>query len=178
MDHQNIIDALDMNEGIFRHILAPDLPMDILWRPAEDKWNLLEIVCHLRDEEIYDFRSRTEHVLEYPDMPMPKINPLNWVVEHEYAEQNFLEVVTEFIRERKHSINWLNNLHKPSWKNIYHHETLGELSAEKFLANWLAHDYLHIRQINRMHYLHLQSTSGTDLSYAGDYGPGWKKRTN
>jgi DinB superfamily len=172
MDHQKIIEALEMNEGIFRHILAPDLPMDIHWRPKPGKWNLLEVACHLRDEEVFDFRSRTEHVLEYPELPMPTFNPLDWIIDHKYAEQDFLTVVTDFIRERKSSIQWLQGLKNPEWKNVYEHPKIGAMSAELFLTNWLAHDYLHIRQINRMHYHFLKEFTGINLQYAGDYGPG------
>lgn len=46
------------------------------------------------------------------------------------------------------------------------------MSAKLFLTNWLAHDYLHIRQVNRMRYLYLKTQTGIPLDYAGDYGPG------
>jgi hypothetical protein len=36
-------------------------------------------------------------------------------------------------------------------------------------ANWLAHDYLHIRQILRLKYEYLKSISEEDLSYAGEW---------
>lgn len=102
MDNQQIIDALEMNVGVFRHLLAPDMPMDIYWRPAPDKWNLLEVVCHLRDEEVLDFRSRTEHVLEYPEMPMPMFNPADWVIQHKYAERDYIEVLMDFSGSERH----------------------------------------------------------------------------
>jgi hypothetical protein len=38
-----------------------------------------------------------------------------------------------------------------------------------FLHNWLAHDYLHIRQIIRIKYDYLKKTSGEILLYAGEW---------
>jgi hypothetical protein len=44
---------------------------------------------------------------------------------------------------------------------------LGRLSAGTFLSNWLAHDYLHIRQIIRLKYQYLQRQTRESLDYAG-----------
>lgn len=44
------------------------------------------------------------------------------------------------------------------------------MSRELMLANWLAHDYLHIRQINFTLWSYLdQKTSSTGLDYAGKW---------
>ncbi|MBI1307381.1 MAG: DinB family protein [Bacteroidetes bacterium] len=170
MDAEQIIDALELNEGVFRHLLAPDSPMDVFWKPEEKKWCLLEIVCHLKDEEVLDFRSRTEHILEYPELPMPEIDPPAWVERHSYLQQDFLHVLQDFIKERRHSVIWLRELENAHWEKVYHHADFGEITAFRMLANWLAHDYLHIRQINRLRYQYLKEKSGVDLDYAGDYG--------
>ena len=172
MDVQSIIDSLEFNEGVFRYILAPDSPLDVHWKPYPEHWNLLEITCHLLDEEVYDFRSRTEHVLEYPEMPMPAIVPALWVTRHHYAERDYMTVLNDFIRERNKSTEWLNALKNPQWENTYQHPKLGGLTARYFLTNWLAHDYLHIRQANRLRYLYLRDVAGVDLNFAGDYGQG------
>jgi hypothetical protein len=41
------------------------------------------------------------------------------------------------------------------------------MSARLFLHNWLAHDYLHIRQINRLKFAYLKAHSDISLDYAG-----------
>jgi len=43
------------------------------------------------------------------------------------------------------------------------------MSAKFILANWLAHDYLHIRQITRLKYDYLQDIPNENLSYAGNW---------
>ena len=43
------------------------------------------------------------------------------------------------------------------------------MSAENILANWLAHDLLHIRQITTLHWEYLSNMSESNLSYAGDW---------
>lgn len=168
-DHQAIIKELERNRGVFYHLLSNKSPEEYLWRPAPDKWNLLEITCHLYDEEREDFRARLQHVLETPTSPMPPINPVTWVVERDYAGQDFDTMVSKFLEERENSLAWLSSLVSAPWENVYQHPTLGPLTAKKFLSNWLAHDYLHVRQINRYNYGYLQQQVMEDLSYAGEW---------
>ncbi len=137
MNQTAIINALARNRQVFKHLLS-DLPKETyMWKPSADKWCLLEIVCHLYDEEREDFRARVKHVLETPEKSFPPFDPIGMVKTRNYIKQNYHEMVVNFLSERTLSVDWL------------------------------AHDYLHIRQITRLKYQFLQSQSGEDLSYAG-----------
>ena len=156
---------LDLYESLFK-ALEEDL---ILWRQAPEKWCLLEIVCHLYDEERDDFRFRTKWVLERPGELPPPFNPLDWVEERQYMKQDFNDMVGRFIAERKSSIHYLQNLEQPNWNNSYMHPIKGAVSAGYYLSNWVAHDYLHIRQILKLKFDFLKHTNGTSLDYAGNW---------
>ena len=169
MDYSKIIDELSRNRNVFRDLLQ-GVPKELyLWKPAPDKWCLLEIICHLFDEEREDFRARTKHVLETPDDPMTPIDPAAWVKERAYLEQDFEESLENFLKEREASINWLQSLQSPKWDNTYAHPKVGPLTANMFLANWLAHDYMHIRQILRVKFEYLRQLSKENLDYAGNW---------
>ena len=169
MTINHIINQLDNNQFIFERLLRGKQKDEFLWRPLANKWCLLEIVCHLIDEEREDFRDRVKHILENPLNEMPKINPEGWVLEREYVSQNYNEKVSEFLKERSHSIVWLHTKNDANWDNAYHHAKLGFMSAKLFLTNWLAHDYLHIRQLIRYQYDYLKEKSAIDLQYAGNW---------
>lgn len=168
MNHLEIIIELENNKAVFAAILKADKPLQT-WKPQPHKWCLLEIVCHLFDEEREDFRARVKHVLETPQQPLPSIDPQGWVMERRYMEQDFGTFVNKFLKEREHSIDWLRSLKNPEWKNTTSHPRLGEMAAELFLANWLAHDYLHFRQITRLKYQYHLTHSGVSLDYAGEW---------
>ncbi len=70
-----IIEELDKNRFVFENLLKNKNEEEYLWKPSPDKWCLLEIICHLYDEEREDFRARTKHTLETPNEPLPKIDP-------------------------------------------------------------------------------------------------------
>ena len=78
-------------------------------------------------------------------------------------------MLKKYLDERNSSVRWLEALTNPKWDNMYKHPTLGDLSAKMFLINWLAHDYLHIRQVIRLKYEILQNLTGENLSYAGEW---------
>lgn len=165
------IEALAANRNLFRWLLEPLSPDEYRWRPIETSWSLLEIVCHLYDEEREDFRARTELALRGGHGTFHSINPVGWVRERAYGRKDFVRVREQFLKERSRSVRWLRSLEAPDWDAAFEHSELGRMSARKMLANWLAHDYHHIRQINVIRYAFLKEGSGEDLSYAGNWKP-------
>lgn len=130
---------------------------------------MLEVLCHLVDEEKEDFRTRVEYVLRDPNEQLPMFDPAEWPASRNYMGQDYAAKLAEFLDERAKSIAWLESLSNPQWENAFQHPKFGPMSAEFFLANWLAHDYIHIRQLNRLAFEYLQYQSGKDLSYAGNF---------
>ncbi len=166
MNSNKIIQELERNKGVFKELLSTLKKEVYLWKPNQNKWCILEIVCHLLDEEKEDFRTRVRYVLENPERTLPPIDPNSWVVERKYLEQEFKTKVDLFLKEREASIIWLQGLKKPHWNNTYLHPKLGPLSASLFLTNWLAHDYLHIQQLIALKLEYLKQHSVESLNYA------------
>ena len=169
MDTKYIINELKRNKTVFKGILENLSPEQYTWRFNPEKWCLLEILCHLIDEEREDFRQRVRNILINPEQPLNSIDPVGWVKSRKYIERDFNAEVKEFLHERDNSIKWLEQLENPKWDNFYNHPKLGNLSAKMIFANWLAHDYLHIRQILKLKYEYLKNISGEDFSYAGTW---------
>ena len=169
MNPDQVIQSLANNLDIFKAQLQNKSKDEVSFKPSSDKWSMLEVLCHLVDEEKEDFRIRLKYVLEDPFKPLPKFNPVDWVQSRNYEGQNFDDKVIEFLNERVKSIKWLQSLQDPQWQNTHHHSKLGHRSAFLFLANWLAHDYIHIRQLNRLAYEYHRSKSGINLNYAGNW---------
>lgn len=96
---------------------------------------------------------------------MPMFDQIAWVADRKYMEQDYKQMVDKLIDERIDSIKWLRSVKNACWENAYQHPKLGPLSTEQFLANWLAHDLLHFRQIIGLRYRYLQVITQNDLSY-------------
>ena len=79
METSTIFSHLQANQTTFDSLLR-DTPASLqLWRPHPEHWCLLEIVCHLYDEEREDFRARLRSVLEDPSRALPLSDPEAWV---------------------------------------------------------------------------------------------------
>ena len=167
MYESKIIQGLSRNRELIRCLLEDCGNETVLWKPEPARWCLLEIICHLYDEEREDFRKRVLHVLDTPDLPLSPINPEGWITEHEYLRRNFNEVLGFFLEERSESVRRLNKLENPDWSKAINHMDLGRVSAGSFLVNWLAHDFQHIQQIVRLKYDYLKNETGESLEYAG-----------
>jgi len=168
IDTKFIIDRLTGNKSVFEHLLKNIAKEQIYWKPGENKWCYLEIVCHLVDEEREDFKQRLSFTLLSPEETWPPIDPEGWVNSRQYIKQDYNTVLQQFLAERSHSIDWLHSLDNVNWDSEYNHSIIGKFTGKQILANWLAHDILHIRQINRMNYLYLREMCGNiNLEYAG-----------
>ncbi|GAA3600878.1 DinB family protein [Flavivirga amylovorans] len=166
---EEIIQQLENNQQVFKSLLMYKKDKQYLWRPQPEKWNLLEIVCHLLDEERDDFKTRVAHALDTPEKPLVPIDPVGWVKEREYSAKNYNDILFAFLEERKQSVIWLRSKLDANWQSKLSHPELGDMSAKLFLTNWLAHDYLHIRQILRYDYNYLKEKINLDLGYAGNW---------
>lgn len=139
------------------------------WKPSPDEWSILEVLNHLCDEEREDFRTRVDFLLHRPNERLPPIDPPNWPIERKYNERKLDECVEKFLAERRESVEWLRGLQGPRWKNGYEHPR-GVIRAGDILASWVAHDFLHIRQLARLHWQYLNFLSAP---YTTDYAGKW-----
>ena len=140
------------------------------WKPPSQNWSILEIVCHLIDEEVEDFRRRIQMTLEDPGQEWPSINPEIWAVERKYNQQNLQEKVQTFVAERTKSIAWLAGMSGADWSTTYQHRHFGPMKAGDLLAAWTAHDQLHVRQIAKRKYEIIRRDAGEfSAGYAGDW---------
>ena len=170
MDHKKLIAALERFGAVLPAVVH-DLPdEDARWRPADAAWSILEVVGHLADEEVEDFRTRLRLTLHEPASEWPPIDPPRWARERRYNDAQLSEVTQRFVRERIASIKWLRELRDPNWSSVATHPTAGPIHAGDLLAAWAAHDALHLRQIaKRMFQLAQRDGGKYSTRYAGEW---------
>lgn len=139
------------------------------WKPSPEDWSILEVLNHLVDEEILDFRRHLHHILFTPDEAWPEIDPQAWVIAKKYNLRNLDTTLENFKSEREKTIRWLSELKTPNWDTSIQ-MPWGKLSAGDMIASWLAHDLLHLRQLVELRY-HLTSTDS--LPYMLEYAGKW-----
>jgi hypothetical protein len=160
-------DRLAASVQVIRRLVAGVGDAQARWKPGPERWSILEVVNHLRDEEREDFRFRFRHLLERPAEPAPPIDPPRWVVERRYNERELEPSLESFVAERRASLAWLATLEAP---DLGAASPVTGRTAGELLAAWVAHDLLHIRQITKLHYdFWAREVSPLRLDYAGEW---------
>ena len=170
MDATALIQHLENNADVIRTFIHGTSQEQAIWRHAPESWSILEVMVHLLDEEREDFRVRLDHTLHKPGTDWPPINPAGWVSERAYAERDLEESLQAFLAEREKSVAWLRSLTSPSWESKHVHPKFGSMDAGTLMASWVAHDYLHLRQLLRLRFEHVKHLAGSySVAYAGDW---------
>lgn len=139
-------------------------------QPAPGTWSINEVLGHLADEERNDFRMRVDYMLHRPGEAWPEIDPQRTVREGNLNEKTLDVLRTDFLLERQKSLAWLASLHDTNWSAEYHHPKMGDFTAASMLCAWAAHDLLHLRQIERLLFQHLERATPPDRTdYAGQW---------
>lgn len=169
MNLESCIVLLDRHAQVIQGMAAGVPPEQARWKPMPESWSLLEVVCHLLDEEREDFRVRLKHILDQsPGLP-PPIDPQGWVTARQYNQRDPGQSLAAFIQEREASLAWLRTLESPDW-DVALEAPFGRITAGDMLAAWVAHDLLHLRQLTELHYAYLQRTAQPyRVAYAGDW---------
>jgi streptomycin 6-kinase len=169
MQFSILYQELQYSTEIIRALLAGVASEEARLKASAESWSILEVLCHLYDEEREDFREHLDFILHRQDQEWQAIDPEGWVTQRKYNEQNFAEMQERFFVEREKSLAWLNGLHSPDWEKTYT-TPYRTISAGEMFACWVAHDNLHTRQLVELRRLRLEyMTKPYDLEYAGDW---------
>jgi hypothetical protein len=169
MQFENLYQDLANGAEIIRALLLGVTSDEAHFKPNADTWSILEVVCHLYDEEREDFRQRLDIILHRATEPLPPIHPGAWVSERRYNERDLAESLAAFLAEREQSLTWLKNLSAPNWAAEYTNQSRS-IKAGEMLASWVAHDNLHTRQLVELRRERLVKLAAPfDVGYAGDW---------
>ena len=168
MNADALIARLAPTPDVLDALLAKLPDADWRWRPAEGGWSLIEVVNHLVDEEVEDFRARVRLILEDATREWPPLEPDANVVARRYQERDTKESLRRFRDERAASLAWLRGLVAPKWETAKTHPSARTLTAGDLLASWTAHDARHLQQIaKRLHGLAARDGAPWSVAYAG-----------
>ncbi len=170
MNAGRLIDRMALFPDVLRACVAGLSSEEVRFRAAPDDWSVLQVVCHLGDEECEDFRARLRALLRDPGEEWSPIDPPRWAIERGYAERDLAQELDRFEGERAGSVAWLRGLKGVDWASEKVHPKFGSMRAGDLLGAWCAHDQLHLRQIARRRFEMTERDAGVfGVGYAGEW---------
>jgi hypothetical protein len=170
MNAPALIDRLERFGPALASVVAGVPDEQARWKPPSGAWSILEIVCHLGDEEVEDFRARLFSTMEDPTRKWPLTDPESWARDRRYNEQDLAAATSRFVEERRRTVELLRALKDPDWTKAYIHPRVGPVPAGELLTSWPAHDALHLRQIAKRLFELSARDGGFKTTYAGEWG--------
>jgi hypothetical protein len=169
MEFNALYQELQRSTEMIRALLLGVTQEEAQVKPNLESWSMLEVVCHLYDEEREDFREHVDFILNRQNEDWHQIDPQAWVRERNYNDQEFIEIQKKFFAERQKSLDWLLEMSNADWSTMYTSE-YGSTSAGEMFACWVAHDNLHMRQLIELRRVKIENiTKPLNLEYAGDW---------
>lgn len=169
MKIEETIRQMTANAEAIRSLVQTISSEQAQWKPNPETWSMKEVMEHVYNEERGDFRAHLKEMFHEP--------PLAWgdLQDGWRPVESCRRGLEGFLMEREASIAWLMALESPDW-NITSQASFGPandvlvLSAGDVLTSWVAHDFLHLRQMNELQYAWNEKlTSPYSVQYAG----GW-----
>ena len=96
MKFQTLYQELANSAEMLRTLLTGINQEEAQVKPSRGSWSILEVVCHLYDEEREDFREHLDFILHRQHEEWHPIAPVAWVKLRKYNEQDFKVIKENF----------------------------------------------------------------------------------
>ena len=169
MDHLALAERMGRFPAALEALLEGIDGERLLARPDDKTWSILEVVCHLVDEEIGDFGPRLFSTLDSPTRAWDPFDPEALARDGDYRSRNIVTELGRFAELRSESVRVIRAIESPDWDRAYNHPRFGSISAGELMTAWSAHDALHLRQIAKRLLELAASDGGYSHRYAGDW---------
>lgn len=117
------------------------------WKPASNRWSVLEVLGHLCHVERFGFRSRLEKILGEDGPSIQDYDPDGYAAAGLYRRPDLKTALDEFEGERVKSLKVLATVKPVDLDRTGLHSALGRFNAGHLLHEWCFHDLGHVRQL-------------------------------
>jgi hypothetical protein len=128
---------------ILRAMLSGVTDEEVRWKPAPERWSILQVLGHLAHVEARGFRGRVLRMVREDNPQLESYDP----DAYEYEVPSLAAGLDEFARERGRSLTLLRSLGPDAAARTGVHAKLGSVTVGTLLHEWPFHDLGHIRQI-------------------------------
>jgi hypothetical protein len=147
VDRPGLIRTLEQTYQALQRLVG-GIPNDALdFRPSADSWTVREILAHFVDDEMYVMRLRLERIVKEDDPQLTPHDEQRWHATRNTSRDQLTELLSDFNLQRLASLGMIAMLRDSDWVRSGFQPEYGRFTGEEWLARWVEHDTVHLRQI-------------------------------
>jgi hypothetical protein len=132
---------------LLRSLLGGVTEEEARWKPAPERWSVMQVLGHLAHVEAHGFRGRVLVMLREDNPQVDSYEPDSYAAAGEYDAPSLRAALDAFERERGRSLGLLRSLRPEAAARTAVHTKLGTITMGALLNEWPFHDLGHLRQI-------------------------------
>lgn len=140
-------DVLETSGHAYVSILRSVPPDAASWRPAPEEWCASECLGHIIEAETRGFAGRIRFILDNDDPQLVTWDQPAVARARHDCEKRPEELIQEFEPLRRDSLIMLRALREDELTREGAHPTVGQLTVDDLIHEWVHHDGNHLRQI-------------------------------
>lgn len=119
------------------------------WRDGGDGWTVTEVMCHLRDFDVF-FYGRAEMMVALENPVLPAYDHLALARDLKYNEQNLFDVYESLRIHREKFAQFFESLEGDQWDHTGQHPERDSFEMLDALMQVGLHDNDHLEQVTRI----------------------------
>jgi hypothetical protein len=140
-------DVLEASGRAYVNILRSVPPEAASYRPAPDEWCANECLGHIIEAEKRGFAGRIRIILDEDKPAFKTWNQPEVAKARHDCEKQPEELIQEFEPLRRHSVVMLRSVRPDQLERAGQHPTVGSLTVNDVIHEWVHHDGNHLRQM-------------------------------
>ena len=165
MTIEDVRRALTATPPAVRAIVEGAAPEAMQFRESAEGWTPHDVLCHIADGEVSDWRPRVGLIMGDGDK---RFTPFDRTSGHRrYGAWTVPALLDEFDRLRDDNLTYLAslNLDDERLKRTGIHPEFGTVTLDQLLSTWVVHDLAHINQLTRILLRHRRADVGPWTKY-------------
>jgi hypothetical protein len=148
LSREQLIDELAAIPDRVRDVLASCAAAGLLRQGLDGEWRPIEVLRHLRDAvQVYGMRFKWMILNDAP--LLPNYDEDRWAADSPDGPDDASAIATEIAAYRAETVRLLRALRDEGWSRIGRHEVLGEVILDPYVRHELAHEEMHLAQLER-----------------------------
>ncbi len=118
-------------------------------QPGENRWSILQVVCHLADAELLA-SVRIRRIITQDRTRLWGYQQEVWADRLEYQRRKLETVLSRFVLLRRENAELVSSQPDTAWEQTAEHDLYGVLSLRQWIEDYLDHTAKHLNQIREL----------------------------